>query len=527
MMRRRDLLSTLGVSWFADQVLPDRGAIGGRVLGASHRVGHLLREPLPLADGPAENVDVVIVGSGASGLNAAWRLREAGLAALVLELEPFVGGTSTFSDDGVVPHPFGAHYLPVPESGATSVARLLASLGVITGWDAAGRPQVLEEMLCHAPEERVHFRGKWHPGLLPVDAVDPTDRAELTRFVARRAEMQRWRGRDGRYAFAIPFEHSSRDPEVRALDEMSMAAWLTANDFSSPVVRWYAGYAALDDFGADLDDVSAWAVWHYFASRRLETEQLEGSRYLVWPEGNGWLVRHLVTRVPGEIRTGALVTNVARDKAGVSVSYVDVTRHTTHRVSCKAAVLAVPAFVARRIVDEPALAPRKSSPWLVCNLHVTRPEEPNRAWDNVLYESASLGYVDAGHQLTAPSDETVLTYFRAYGAPDVSATRRALMARSWVDHASTALSDLRPAHPEIIDETKRIDVMVWGHAMPRPTVGFLRTTATLPLWLDERIAWGHVDQTGFALFEEASFRGVRAAEAVIEALGARRGESWL
>lgn len=526
MMRRRDLLSTLGVSWFADQVLPDRGAIGGRVLGASHRVGHLLREPPALADGPAEHTDVVIVGSGASGLNAAWRLRDAGVSALVLELEPFVGGTSTFSDDGVVPHPFGAHYLPVPERGATSVARLLEALGVITGWDAAGRPVVLEEMLCHAPEERVHFRGKWHAGLVPADAADPAERAELARFVERRAEMQRWRGRDGRHAFAIPFEHSSRDPEIRALDGVSMATWLAANDFASPLVRWYAGYAALDDFGADLDDVSAWAVWHYFASRRLETEQLEGSRYLVWPEGNGWLVRHLVARVPGEIRTGALVTSVARDKTGVLVTYVDANRRTLHRVHAKAAVLAVPAFVARRVVNEPALVTRKSSPWLVCNLHVQRPEEPNRAWDSVLYESASLGYVDAGHQL-GPADETVLTYFRAYGAADVAATRRALLARSWVDHASSALADLRLAHPDIIDQTQRIDAMVWGHAMPRPTVGFLQTSAALPLWLDERVAWGHVDQTGFALFEEASFRGVRAAEAVLDALGAARGESWL
>jgi hypothetical protein len=45
--------------------------------------------------------------------------------------------------------------------------------------------------------------------------------------------------------------------------------------------------------------------------------------------------------------------------------------------------------------------------------------------------------------------------------------------------------------------------------------------------LDERIAWAHVDQSGMALFEEASTRGVAAAEALAPKLGVATGESWL
>ena len=45
--------------------------------------------------------------------------------------------------------------------------------------------------------------------------------------------------------------------------------------------------------------------------------------------------------------------------------------------------------------------------------------------------------------------------------------------------------------------------------------------------IDARVAWGHVDQTGYAIFEEATDRGVRAAEALAEALGVRSGESWV
>lgn len=523
MIRRRDLLATLGVGWFADQALPDRGPITGELLGASHRIGHLLRGALPTSDAPASRADVVIAGSGASGLNAAWRLVRAGVSPTVLELESFVGGTSTWGEEGVVPHPFGAHYLPVPEVGAESVARLLQEHGVITGWDAAGRPQLLEEMLCHAPEERIHHEGAWHPGLVP-QSLASEDRRQMERFQATQEEMVALKGSDGRYVFAIPRTLSSRDPELRALDRITMAAWLEREGFTSPFVKWFAAYAALDDFGADLDDVSAWAVWHYFASRRLSSPQLEGSRYLVWPEGNGWLVQRLIGSLPAPPRTNALVVGVEPTKRGVMVTYLDTRRRTLHRIEARAAILALPGFVARRIVaaDVPS---RKSSPWLVCNLHVARPEEPNRAWDSVIYDSPSLGYVDAGHQLTSPSDRTVLTYFRAYGSADVRATRGDLARRSWVQHASAALSDLTAVHPELIDQTERVDVMVWGHAMPRPTPGFLELDA--PLWLGDRIAWAHVDQSGFALFEEASYRGVRAAEAVLDRLDVERGESFL
>jgi hypothetical protein len=194
----------------------------------------------------------------------------------MLELEPSAGGTSSWSDDGVVPHPWGAHYLPVPERGARSVARLLEELGVIVGWDGAGRPRLFEEMLCHAPEERLHFRGRWHDGLLPVAALDDRERAEVERFKAKQHELLEAKGNDGREAFAIPFEHSSRDPRYLELDRMTMRQWLRRNGFETDFLHWYVEYAALDDFGAGLDDLSAWAGWHYFASRKLLTEQLVG-----------------------------------------------------------------------------------------------------------------------------------------------------------------------------------------------------------------------------------------------------------
>ena len=40
-----------------------------------------------------------------------------------------------------------------------------------TGWDAAGRPMFDPRVLCHSPQERLFYKGEWHPGLVPADAV--------------------------------------------------------------------------------------------------------------------------------------------------------------------------------------------------------------------------------------------------------------------------------------------------------------------------------------------------------------------
>lgn len=534
-LSRRAFLTAVGAGWAVDQLRPTPAPLAGERVGASHAVGHLLRDPvsLPAPSGPPERCDVVVVGGGVAGLSAAWRLAGSGLAVRVLELEPFLGGTSAWGDEGVVPHPWGAHYLPAPNVEARAALRLLDAMGVVTGWDAAGLPVFDDRVLCHAPQERIFYRGAWHQGMVPA-SLEGRDREQLARFHEVTEALTARRGSDGRFAFQIPIVESSTDPELLALDRISMARWLDENGFDAPFVRWTVRYATLDDYGAEPEDVSAWAGLHYFAARKLETAQLEGSHYLVWPEGNGRLVRALASFSDAERTTGALALAVSPARGGGGeVAYLDVGRREVRRIAARAIVLATPGFVTRRIVPPSLAAPlpdRASSPWVVANLHVDRPRPADHSWDSVLHGAAGLGYVDASHQLTPPRDRTVLTYFRAYGAPDVAASRRHLHAASFVDLVDGVFDDLRPAHPELREQTGRVDVVVWGHAMPRPRPGFLgeRPFVTGPerAELAPGIAWGHADTAGIALFEESQAAGVRAVEAACAGAGIDLGETW-
>jgi hypothetical protein len=92
----------------------------------------------------------------------------------------------------------------------------------------------------------------------------------------------------------------------------------------------------------------------------------------------------------------------------------------------------------------------------------------------------------------------------------------------WSDWADVALSDLERMHPDIRPLVDRLDVMRWGHAMIRPSVGFrfgpARAAATRPYG---NVHFAHSDLSGMPLFEEAFYHGLRAAEEVLEARNAR------
>jgi hypothetical protein len=142
------------------------------------------------------------------------------------------------------------------------------------------------------------------------------------------------------------------------------------------------------------------------------------------------------------------------------------------------------------------------------------------AWDNVIYNSRSLGYVTATHQEGIDYGPTVLTWYDALCDEPTHVARKRLLEMTWGEAAEIVLRDLELAHPDIRSLVERLDVMKWGHAMVRPRPGFVwsraRREASLPLG---PVHFAGTDLSGVALCEEAMFHGVRAAEEVLGGLG--------
>ena len=509
----------------------------GDLVGTSVDVGHRIRDGLRVEPGPDawHEVGTVVVGGGVAGLVAAWRLRGAGYEDVtVLELEPRPGGTACSGTSPAASYPWGAHYVPAPFKENHGLVTLFDEMDVFEGRDEYGDPVVREQYLCRDPQERIFYRGRWYEGLyLAVGAT----REDIGQMEAFRAEMRRWnawRDAKGRPAFAIPTSRGSDDPEVRALDRISMAEWLDERGFVSPRLRWYVEYACRDDYGAGLDETSAWAGVFYFTSR-VDDHGDDAQPLVTWPEGNGRIVDHLHGRLADRVRLNVAACDVrpagpGRD-ARVEVVALDVASGRAVGFRARRAVVAAPRHVAARLVaplrDDPPtwLAEFEYGSWTVANIWLrdrpaTRPMSFPPAWDNVIYESPSLGYISATHQALVDYGPTVLTWYYPIVDRDVRAARARLLSADRDHWAEVALSDLEIAHPEIRSLAERVDVMRWGHAMVKPRPGFVwggaLQKAAAPIG---NVHFAHTDLSGVALFEEAFYHGVRAAEEVLAGEG--------
>ena len=254
--------------------------------------------------------------------------------------------------------------------------------------------------------------------------------------------------------------------------------------------------------------------------------------YLTWPEGNGRIVRHIVERLERHLHSGMLVYRIrltadpATSKTsaeGVDVDVLDTRTNSSVRIRARQVIYALPRFTATHVLsgyELPGIDAFSYAPWMVANLTVDRLPE-GTAWDNVIYDSLSLGYVVATHQnLRAAPEPSVLTYYMPLAVPNPEVARRWMLERSWDDWVSIILGDLAPAHVGLESLVTQIDVMLWGHAMIRPVPGFL--------WGEPRrraadafgpVRFAHSDMSGLSLFEEAQYRGVRAAEDLMRDVG--------
>jgi predicted NAD/FAD-dependent oxidoreductase len=457
---------------------------------------------------------VVIVGGGVAGLSAAWQLQRDGVNDfLLLETEPEVGGNARAGESPVTRYPWGAHYLPLPTREATDLIALLRDLGVVTGLAPDGVPRYDERHLVAQPRERLFYLGLWQPGHEP--RAPASARAQYERFHARMAAFKSLRGADGRPAFATPTMFSSRDPQLRALDRISMAQWLDREGFTDPRLRWYVEYACRDDYGSLLHETSAWAGVHYFAGRQT-FGRYEEDTVLTWPEGNAFLVRALAARCAAQTECGWLVHRVAANGHHVTVHAFNGKEGVA--IEAERVILAVPWFVRARLLGEPAPAV-DYAPWLVANLHVEAlpgGHGVGPCWDNLLHDSPSVGYVVATHQqLVQAVTRSVLTYYWPLTSTAPAEGRRLLLERSREEWCERVLADLERAHPDIRALTTRLDVWRWGHGMIKPRPGLLFSDALAAARRPRgRVHFAHSDLSGLSLFEEAHAWGVRAAREV-------------
>lgn len=432
--------------------------------------------------------------------------------------------------------PGGAHYLAQPSAESSHIRQMLADLGIIEGYNGAGKPIYRDTDLVNAPDERLLINGAWQDGIIP-QPYDPDTR----RFFALIAQLLHARGSDGRKIFAIPIVLSSQDPQWRALDRQTFAGWLAAQGYQSPSLLWYLDYCCRDDYGQGIDQVSAYAGLHYFTARGNEHAPV-----LTWADGLNHLSEAL--RRHAQIQSRAqlpdtreltfrqpeshpyIATQIDEQNDHVRVTLRHIRTGDTRLIRAQNVICAMPLNIAQRIIQSPQrygfaadfrLPP--SAPWLISNfvLH-SFPAEPKRselAWDNIVYGSRGLGYVVASHQHihVAKPGHTLFTAYTALNHDSPANVRRQLLAAEPRDLLDIAAQDLLAAYGKRFwQHVAHIGITVRAHAMSVPSAGYLTQPTLLALRQHQsRLHFAHSDLSGYSVFEEAAWWGVEAAKRIL------------
>jgi len=521
-LTRRAFLASSALAACSPEPKPQwEGGWVGDAVAHGHRLRHADALPPPTVQRKA---GLVIIGAGIGGLAAARAAMRAGVDDIALfDLHENPGGNSRGHLLAGLPCPLGAHYLPLPGAAAREVSEWLHEIGVAR--HELGRTVYDERQLCHSPQERLFFDGAWHDGLLPPADAGSTTQAQYRGFAQRVSAAQRDLG------FAMPTQRAPWTPAHAALDAITFSQWLTREGLDDARLRWYLDYCCRDDYGADASTVSAWAGLHYFASRHgfHAPGDADGERegVLTWPEGNARLVAHLAAPLGERWHAGCIATRVTALRHGVGIDLWNDREQRSERWSASQVVMALPLFIAARIVVSPpeALTQTASTlryaPWLVANLHLNRPlldrSGAPPSWDNVSYGSAGLGYVNALHQgLSAVPSATLITAYRALPI----AQRAALLDRPWQHWARAVIDDLAATHPDLPGKVRRIELARHGHAMSIPLPGVRGHPASKALrdGITPRLHWAHADLAGYSVFEEAFTAGDAAGGAAARAL---------
>lgn len=504
MMGCRDFMNTHGKRSFQ-----------GNIYGANFKRGHrLFKMDFPEAS-VVEDVNVAIVGSGVSGLSCAYHLSSQNISGIKLfELEDHLGGKSSSLGNKA---PWGAHYLPLVNKEYKELISFLKEINAITRINNDGTVEYNPLMVCSAPTEKLFYYGRLQDGLTPASNLSQRDKNQFDQFFKLMENYKFQKGSDGRYAFDIPMEKSSKDSKYTELDNLTMAEFVLTLGMNSEKLHWYINYCCRDDYGTSSEETSAWAGIHYFASRRGKGKDLSEGSVLTWPEGNSFLVNKLRELSSVDFVTGRMLYKIE----GHALYFYDFSSNQSIKVQAKQVVLAIPQFILSKILNQDT--DFNYAPWMVANLQIKWDEylEKSLAWDNVNYHGQGIGFVSANHQLLAShKKENYLTYYWPLSHLPPKEARKLALSRTHESWCQDIMKEIGPMIPDIKERLLRVDIWPWGHGMVRPTRNFIfKDRLNAKDSLNDFTHVAHTDLSGLSLFEEGFYRGLVAAKKVVQGLG--------
>jgi len=499
-----------------------------RRAGVGADIGHLVRTPLNGQEKISQTfeTDVLIIGGGISGLTAGYFLqKQSKLDYKILELDKTIGGNSQSGENSFSKFPYGAHYLPIPNSDDHELIQFLVEKKIINSIDEDGLPFFNEDDLCHDPHERILQNNYWNEGLMPVKNLTPKDKNELDKFLSFAEILKNVKGPNDKYVFQIPIHEGDLNDDWRKLDEISFKQYLIQQGYSSDYLFWYLNYSCRDDFGQGIEHISAFAGLHYFAARRGKGANCKSNEVLTWAEGNGKLVSLLAETQGNQIHTNQIVRSISVHENGVEIVVQHTSTKEFYLYNAKKIIMAIPFHVRQKLLplQLKSIQAPSHQPWLVSTILLSHFDDKHGfpiCWDNVFKEGKSLGFINNRNQYLGTNTE-IKNCFTLYMPLDddlPSQTRKNYYTKSDEELKQTILNEWKKYYPNIEDSILELDFMLWGHGMVSPGIHYLchpeRNELRKPI--DNKVYFAHTDYSGISIFEEAFWQGKTAVNELLK-----------
>ncbi len=302
------------------------------------------RAGTPARSGGGYDADVLVIGAGLSGLNAAMLLEEHGMKVLVIEGRDRVGGRM-FTLDHLPGRPEGGGSLLGPRyARALDLAdRLKVAL-------APARPRT-EPV---AGEVALNIRGQTIP-------VKDWESSRLNPFPGQLRSKTPWDVYFGELLKLNPFENLGDWRASRfASHDRPVQDILAERGYSEEALRILQSNSS---YGNNFFTLSGLHLYHYFTWQRLQA--VAGPR-VNCADGNQRLPEAMARSLRGEVRLAARVTGIRTSSDGVEAVCEDGSRHRARRGLCT-----LPAPVLRDLKVDPPLTGAKADAVLNLGYHKT------------------------------------------------------------------------------------------------------------------------------------------------------------